>query len=177
MQQRSETPLDALLVRLADGDRSAFDPVFTMLWPVVRSFCARTLGNVADADDAAQVTMQKLFLQVGQYDPSRSGVGWAIAIASWECRTIRRRAVRQRTVPLAGEPANAHASPEETIIREDLEAAVREAIETLPNADRCALRAVLEEIANEGAPSAMMRKRKQRALARLKDVWRRLHGT
>ena len=37
---------DAML-RLADGDRAAFDPLFDELWPLLRRFCARTLGDVA----------------------------------------------------------------------------------------------------------------------------------
>ena len=35
-----------LLIRLADGDRSAFDPLFDALWPFVRRLAERSLGGV-----------------------------------------------------------------------------------------------------------------------------------
>jgi len=42
------------MVRLADGDRTAFDTLLDELWPVVLSFAQRGVGGGADAEDIAQ---------------------------------------------------------------------------------------------------------------------------
>src|SRR5206468_11744083 len=43
--------LQDLLVRLADGDRAAFPPAFTLLWPVARAFARSFLREDAGAED------------------------------------------------------------------------------------------------------------------------------
>jgi RNA polymerase sigma-70 factor (ECF subfamily) len=179
MGKRSDVDLDADLARLADGDRSAFSPVFATLWPVISRFCERALGSTADGEDAAQVTMQKLFSQVSRYDRSRPAVAWALAIAAWECKTIRRKATRARTVPLPDVDVltSADHSPEQAVVNRDLEAAVSAALEQLPSADQQTLRLVVAGINADQASRATFRKRKQRALARLRGVWKRMYDS
>jgi RNA polymerase sigma-70 factor (ECF subfamily) len=179
MGRGSATDLDAELARLADGDRSVFPSVFATLWPVIHRFCARALGSEADADDAAQATMQKLFLQVGDYERDRSAAAWALTIAAWECRTIRRRTTRGRTLPLddLSQPADPQASPEAALVIRDLEAAARAALEQLAPGDQATLKAVAGEISRGPEPGATFRKRKQRALSRLREAWTRMYGT
>src|SRR5690606_17511304 len=46
--------LQALLSRLADGDRSACDPTFELSWPLVSRFAERALAGAPEAEDAAQ---------------------------------------------------------------------------------------------------------------------------
>ena len=135
-----------------------------------------SFDNEADAEDASQVTMQKLFGQVGSYDHQRPALAWVLTIAAWECRTFRQRAARSKTVALelADALRDSDPSPEEQLMRRDLQAAVRFAIEELAENDQETLQQVLNEV-NE--TSNTHRKRKQRALARLRNVWRRLYGT
>ena len=146
---------------------------------MVHRFCARALGSDADADDAAQCTMQKLFSEVGQYDQSESGLAWVLAIAAWECRTVQRRRSRARTLPLdeARLPADPHESPEAKLLSRELEAATRAALERLSPGDQETLGAVLAELSSRERPGATFRKRKQRALRRLREVWERMYGT
>ena len=42
--------LSTVTVRLADVDRAAFDGVYSVLWPAVTTFCAKTLSKT-DAED------------------------------------------------------------------------------------------------------------------------------
>jgi DNA-directed RNA polymerase specialized sigma24 family protein len=42
------------MVRLFDGDRTAFDVLLDELWPVIISFAERGVGRGADAEDIAQ---------------------------------------------------------------------------------------------------------------------------
>src|SRR5437870_7178956 len=96
----SEPPqeLDDLVARLADGDRSAFTPAFRLLWPPALRLCRSLLKNDADAADAAQQAMQKVLERASEYDRARAALPWALAITSWECRTILRKKSRRREV-------------------------------------------------------------------------------
>jgi DNA-directed RNA polymerase specialized sigma24 family protein len=98
MTKSLDPTLDALMARLAEGDRSAFSPVFERLWPPALRLCANMLKNDADAADAAQHAMEKILVRASDYDPSRPALPWALAIASWECRTILRRRFRRREI-------------------------------------------------------------------------------
>ena len=53
--------LDALMGRLADGDRSAFSPLFRALWGPALKVCQRLVHGEADAADAAQAAMMKIY--------------------------------------------------------------------------------------------------------------------
>lgn len=104
MTETLDPTLDALIAGLAEGDRSAFSPVFEHLWPPMLRLCASILKNDADAADAAQQAMEKILVRASDYDPTRPAMPWALAIASWECGTIlrkrsRRREARERAAP------------------------------------------------------------------------------
>ncbi len=60
MDQEQRKRLHGLLVRLSDGDRQAFDPMFEMLWPLVARFAQRALGGSPDSEDVAQIALEKV---------------------------------------------------------------------------------------------------------------------
>src|SRR5262245_10358160 len=95
MENGSLSELQGLMARLADGDRCAFPKVFTILWPVLRSLTARHLP-AADAEDAAQEALLRLFRRAAEFDARRSALAWALGIARWEIRTARKRRARRR---------------------------------------------------------------------------------
>jgi len=174
------TQLDQQMARVADGDRTLIEPLFRALWPLVHSYCQRALGSGADADDAAQQAMEKVFAEVVRYDKTRRAVPWAIAIAVWECRTVRRRQHRTRTVPIDA-AANASApgrTPEEAIIVGDLLDGVGIAFDQLSSVDREVLRLTFEQDieAHTATSGPTLRKRRERAIGRLRETWRRLYG-
>lgn len=70
-------------------------PVFDGLHPMVQRFCRRMLRNGADAEDATQVTLEKLFFKVSDFDARRDALGWALAMATAECRTLARKRFRR----------------------------------------------------------------------------------
>ena len=39
--------LDAMIIRLAGGERAALEPILRLLWPVVRNFCVSFLKGEA----------------------------------------------------------------------------------------------------------------------------------
>jgi RNA polymerase sigma-70 factor (ECF subfamily) len=71
--------LDRRMALLADGDRSEIEPIFRALWPVIQACCRRALGDEADADDAAQQAMAKIFKEASRYDRTRPALPWAAA--------------------------------------------------------------------------------------------------
>ena len=69
--------------RLADGDRSAFSPLYEALWPLMRRFAVRALEGSTDAEDAAQVALMKVFSHAAEFDAERDVVAWVLGIVAW----------------------------------------------------------------------------------------------
>lgn len=172
--------LDRQMERLADGDRAVIEPLFRVLWPVVQACCRRSLGAGVDADDAAQQAMERIFKEASLYDRTRRALPWAAAIASWECRTMRRRRQRDRTVGIesVSEPASEARTPEDAAIVGELLAAAEETFGTLSDVDRAAIeQTFVEELSERDSLSGpTLRKRRQRALYRLRQAWRKVYG-
>jgi RNA polymerase sigma-70 factor (ECF subfamily) len=169
------TNLDALMARLADGDRSAFTPVFRLLWAPTFRMCMSMLKNDADAKDAAQQSMEKILARASSYDASRPAMPWALAIAAWECRTLRQTRRRRRETPdeLVREPMTSGA--EEEIAQRDLTQAALDALGHLSEADKETLIATFWE-ESASTSGATFRKRRERAVDRLRNAFRRIYG-
>src|SRR5438093_12506795 len=88
--------LQDLLVRLADGDRAAFPPAFTLLWPVTRGFARSFLREDAGAEDAAQQALVRVLLRAAEFDVSRPALPWVLGVVATACRTPQRRSQRRR---------------------------------------------------------------------------------
>jgi len=168
-----EANINLLMARLADGDRSAFSRVFTLLWPLTVRFCQSLLKNEADASDAAQEAMQKILERAGDYDASRPAMPWALAIAAWECRTIQRKRFRQREVLDDREHDRPGNDEEEVFVNRDVADAALAAMGELSEMDRETL---IAAFADEAPAGATFRKRRERALSRLRKTLKRLYG-
>lgn len=123
----------------------------------------------------------KIFAEAPRYERERPAIAWALAIAAWECRTIARRTQRRREAP-AGEVCllpNTGPDPEASAAKNELLQAARAALEGLSPSDREALEASFLDAWDERtAPrDASFRKRKERALARLREAFRRVYGS
>jgi len=171
--------LQDLLVRLADGDRAAFPPAFTLLWPVARAFARSFLREDAGAEDAAQQALVRVFLRAAEFDVSRPALPWVLGVVANECRTLRRRSQRRREASLAEADARPDpaASPEEDAARRDLKRAALSVLEGLPAADVEAILAHIGEAERPDLSPPTFRKRVERALKRLRQAWSRRHGT
>ncbi|HET7452999.1 MAG TPA: sigma factor, partial [Thermoanaerobaculia bacterium] len=95
MDAAGRAALQRELTALARGDRTAFDALFGRTWPLVRGFAAKTLP-AAEAEDAAQESMLRIFARASEFDPSRDALAWILGIAGWQIRTHRTRARRRR---------------------------------------------------------------------------------
>jgi len=168
-----ETDINGLMTRLADGERSVFTLVFNRLWGPTLRLCQSLLKNEADASDAAQDAMQKILERAGDYDSSRPAMPWALAIAAWECRTLQRKRFRRREVLEDREHDRAGDDEEGAFVKRDLARAALAALGELSEADQETL---LATFADEAPSGATFRKRRERALTRLRGSLRRLYG-
>lgn len=166
------------MVRLSDGERSAFPVLLDQLWPVILAFAKRGLGSEQDAEDVAQEVFLRLCARISDFDRERDGLSWAFGIAAYEVMTHRRRAQRRRE---QSELTGLHrhpdptASQEEAVMRQELATALSVVVGTLCDDDREAL-GLLEERGSTLPNGAALRKRRQRALDRLQTAWRRIYG-
>lgn len=174
MQADARARLQRALAALADGDRNAFDRVFALAWPVLLSFASRVLGDPDEAEDAAQRAIMKLFAHASRFDPNRDALPWVVTFVANEVRTTVARRRRRPSVPLREELCD-HEEPEARWVEEQLLAAIRDVVGTMARPDQIALGMAVDDHDDEPAP-ATQRKRKQRALTRLRMAWRRIHG-
>jgi RNA polymerase sigma-70 factor (ECF subfamily) len=169
------TDLNALMARLADGDRAAFTGVFQTLWSPILRLCSSMLKNEADAKDAAQQAMEKILSRASDYDSARPALPWALALGAWECRTILRSRFRRREVGDEAAHEQTTAASEDDVIQKDLIEAALGAMGRLSDSDKETLLATFwEEGASVKGPT--LRKRRERALERLRSTFRRIYG-
>ena len=166
------------MVRLSDGDRSAFPILLDELWPVILAFAQRGLRHSEDAEDVAQEVFLRICSRISDFDPERDGLSWAFGIASYEILTQRRRQSRRREAFAPAEflqYADPKGSQEETVIEQELAAALMMATGALSDTDRAVLGLSATAVSLD-LQGPTLRKRRQRALERLRGVWRKLYG-
>jgi RNA polymerase sigma-70 factor, ECF subfamily len=171
----ARTAIQELFKRLANGDRTAIEPAFAALWPLLRRFATHALHDEGHGEDAAQQAMIKLFEQVSDFDSSRDGVAWAFAITSYEVLSIQRKGLRRREEALdhAADSLATIDTPEALVVERDLTHAAREVLSGMKEEDMAAILVAIGE--NRPSGNARFRKRLQRALARLRQAWGAKH--
>src|SRR5437667_3056259 len=167
MDRATLSELQTQMERLADGDRSAFHPVFAALWPLLRRFAARHLGP-EEAEDAAQEALVKIFFRAGEFDPSRSALAWALGITAFEIKTLRSRRLRRREDAVRegsfGRQRDRAPTPEEEAMAHDTERRLRDALGALRPEDAETLRLYARGARPSLAPAGF-RQRGERALS------------
>lgn len=175
--------IDTLFTRVKEGDRAAVGPAFEALWPVVRRYCLKLLGDESDSDDAAQASLIKMFEQAPDYDPRRSAVAWALTFSYFECLTLRKTRKRQaarEADPDALSRQASFADPERALSEAEVRRIASDLLAELPPGDRALLgvdetsRCANVERALESLAPSLKRKRKQRVLDRLRRAFREI---
>jgi RNA polymerase sigma-70 factor (ECF subfamily) len=170
--------LDRWMAAAAEGDRAAIDPLFHALWPIVAAYAARLLGERALAEDCAQDALVRLFGQLERYDRSRDALTWALTLATWQCRTARRRVQRRGETAAAA----AHDTPVDGVALAEDRELVRAALATLATLAPCDVEVITASLTEDDGlrrsiEPATFRKRLERALGRFRLSWRSRHGT
>jgi RNA polymerase sigma-70 factor (ECF subfamily) len=162
-----------LMTAAADGDRTAVEPLFQVLWPMSVDYATKLVGDRALAEDCVQDALVKLFAQVDQFDRERDGTAWALALVTWQARTIRKQRERRREDDVAANPS--YEMDADPIFR----TAIDEVLASIPARDRDVILASIvdDDALRDTLAPATFRKRLERALSRLRLSWRSRHGT
>jgi RNA polymerase sigma-70 factor (ECF subfamily) len=173
----------ALLERAKQGDLRAFELLLSEHVPRIRRFARAMCRNPADADDLAQEALLKAYQALRSYR-------FQAAFSTWLYRVVRNtfidharaKATRERGQNRSLGPEDERApdaapGPEEALAREQLRAALWDALRQLPLEFRTAL--VLfdleglshEEVAAvEGVPIGTVKSRLSRGRAQLRTI-------
>jgi RNA polymerase sigma factor (sigma-70 family) len=176
VQARSEAELDALMARLAGGDRTAFDPLYRALHPRALRL-ARARLEAASANDVAQSALIKVFARASEFEPGRPVLPWFYAVLANELRSLRR--AEQRLVTT--EPAQLAMARDEhdleaELLQRELARALELAISELDRDAAEAIHAMLERGERPQIDPVAFRKRVSRAYARLRVYFGGPHG-
>ncbi len=90
-QFAGQCPEQALIQQVRSGDQAAYGELVGSYQKPVYHLCLRMLGDPGDAEDAAQETFLRAYMQIATYDATRSFKTWLMAIASHYCIDRLRR--------------------------------------------------------------------------------------
>ena len=140
----------AAMTRLRAGDDLALNELMVRWQQTLANYLARFCGNEATALDLAQDTFVRVYEARSRYDARGKFSTWLYTIAGNLCRNHARYKARHPAVSLDAEisqesdatlgdqiPADA-ASPAQDATNKELAAAVRDAIQSLPDDQRTA---------------------------------------
>jgi len=148
-QGRSEE--DAEDVRLmglvAGGDTSAFEKVIERHQALVAGTAARMLGSNSDVEDIAQQVFIRVWKSARRYVPRAKFTTWLLKITRNLVFNELRRAKRRAQIPLQSDPGaeeiqlkdETNPAPDASLLEDELQRAIEEAIMQLPESQRMAL--------------------------------------
>lgn len=144
-------PDAALMLRVRDGDRSAFETLVEKYKQPVVNLVGRTIGDFTEAEDIAQHVFVQVYKSAHRYEVTAKFSTWLFTIArNLSLNELRRRS-RHRADSLNETFADDEehpvrqaedvrtTGPTEQLLRDELEAKVEEAIADLPEKQRTAL--------------------------------------
>lgn len=169
-------PTEAL-IRLADGDRSAFDTVYEASWPRVHALTRKMMAGEAEAEDVAQTALLKVFERASDFDPERGrALPWILGLTAWEVRTWRKKRSRRREDFDDIEIVSEHRVSDQ-VERAELAALLHDLLDDMtPNDLNTLLASAGLAERPDGVAPATFRKRLERAMGRLRTAWRKEHG-
>jgi len=171
--------LNHLMAQLADGNRETFDEVYGLLWPVLKKFVLRFLGDDDLAEDIAQQSLMKVFYRAHTYDSKRDCLSWSMAIAANESKSYLRKATsmkdRHVSMEKVKDVTSIQATPEQVIIDDNLIQAIMDTLQTLNQREVDTILTAVHDLQRPTISSAAFRKRLQRAYQNLRSAWRDRH--
>jgi RNA polymerase sigma-70 factor (ECF subfamily) len=173
---------DILVARAVAGDKAAFAMLVERYRRQVSALAFRYLGDATEADDAAQETFVRAYVNLATYRPGTKFASWLLAITVHWCVDQRRRqACRARHAAASArldgreaQHADAAEGPEMLALAAERQRAIGAWVGTLPADQRQVLHLYYSqelsygEIATElGQPISTIRMRLHRARQRL----------
>src|SRR5213080_183517 len=148
-QGRSEEDAeDVRLMRLVGrGDTTAFEELIERHQGLVTGTVARMLGSNSDVEDIAQQVFIRVWKSARRYVPRAKFTTWLLKITRNLVFNEMRRTKRRPHVPLQSEPGGEdpplndemYLALDASLLEADLQQAIEEAIQRLPETQRIAL--------------------------------------
>lgn len=128
----------SLVLAVQQGDTDAFGELFRRHYPSVRRVCARRLGSITEADEAAQTAFVRALEKIGQCGGERRFGAWVQVIASRICIDILRARVRTtpEEEPIKGDLAVGPNAPEDQLLSGERSDHIHLALASLPARQR-----------------------------------------
>ena len=108
-----------VIERVRAGDKEAYALLVRKHQARIRSYCLWTLGNAAEADDAAQEVFIKAYRGLGGFRGRAGFSTWLHRIAVNHCRDLLRKRVRERTESWDALREEKGEAAEALVVRED----------------------------------------------------------
>jgi RNA polymerase sigma-70 factor (ECF subfamily) len=137
-----EDPDVALMLRVGQGDRVAFEHLLSKYQKMVIQTAFRYVGNPSVAEELAQDIFVRVFRAAPTYRPEARFTTWLFTIVRNVCANYRSRQGRydgQMDSEIDPSIAIEQFSPEDDIVREETKIKVRKAVAALPETLRSAL--------------------------------------
>jgi RNA polymerase sigma-70 factor (ECF subfamily) len=166
----------ALLERVGEGDREAFEVLYRRYARPVFGLALRRLGDRGRAEDAVQETFASVWRAASSYRPERGpGAPWLYAVAR-NAIVDRSRARSEPAADLPDEPSN-DVGPEERAEADWTSWTIHRALEELPDRERTVVElAYWSELSQSeiaeflGIPLGTVKTRTRAALMHLADL-------
>ncbi len=131
-----------VIVKVKNGDGNAFSDLVEAYQRPVYNLCYRMLGNVEEAEDAAQEAFWRAYQAIDRYDTQRSFITWLLSIAAHYCIDQQRKRRMQFTdiedLPESNLP-DPTPNPEKIVNMMEDDQVIYKLLNTLPAQDRAAV--------------------------------------
>ena len=136
-----------LMSLIARGDKPAFEQLIERHQALVVGTAARMLGSNSDVEDIAQQVFIRVWKSAARYRPRAKFTTWLLKITRNLVFNELRRTKRRAQMPLQPDPQSeeialpdeATAAPDASLLEEELQRAIEDAITQLPETQRMAL--------------------------------------
>lgn len=146
-KQRENERDVALMLKVRSGDMEAFESLVENHQAAVIGTVAKMLGSPMEAEDIAQQVFVRIWKSAARYEPQAKFTTWMFTITRNLVFNEVRRRKRKPTVSVEEREEESHqvvedlhtATPDADVIHAELEKAVDEAIQALPEKQRMAV--------------------------------------
>ncbi|MEM6916523.1 MAG: sigma-70 family RNA polymerase sigma factor [Verrucomicrobiota bacterium] len=147
-EKRRENEVDvSLMMKVREGDTEAFESLVERHQGAVVGTVAKMLGSPTEAEDIAQQVFVRIWKSASRYEPQAKFTTWMFTITRNLVFNEVRRRKRKPTVSVEEREEESHqvvedlhtATPDEDVIHAELEKAVDDAIQALPEKQRMAV--------------------------------------
>ncbi len=174
-----------LLIRAADGDRTAFNVLHSRYHKAIFDFALRSTGSFSTAEDITQDAYVTLLIQAKRFQPERGSLqNWLFGITrNLALKRLRKLSKENSLESLVEGSTIVDSTPLQEVLTGEIGTAVKAAVGSLPPLEREVLilfqyeGLLLTEIASVvGADLSAVKSRLHRARERLRSLLAPLHS-